>query len=89
MLPSRPVILVPTRMGKISPCGPRPMRREKNGNGSCMMPPKLKMPASCRKNARFSGKNKGKRVRLTRRSSTSASAKSVFTVSAAVIEGVT
>ncbi len=51
-----------------------------------MTPPraKPKMPRPSRKNSRFSGKNSGKRVRLTWRSSTSTCAKSVFQVKSAV-----
>ena len=49
------------------------------------MPPKAKIPSSWRKKSRFSGKNNGKRVRFTRRSSTSVSAKSVLNVSVRVM----
>ena len=51
------------------------MRREKKA-----LLAKSKKVAPSRKNPRFSGKNNGKRVRLTRRVSTSVSAKSVLTV---------
>ena len=47
-------------------------------------PAASKIPAPSRKNVRFSGKKRGKRVRFTWRSSASVSAKSVFTVSEAV-----
>ena len=68
----------------------RPMRREKNG--STWFPgsrAKSKKPEPSTKNSRFSGKKSGNRVRFTRRSSTSVSAKSVLTVKLARKPGVT
>ena len=49
---------------------------------------KLKTPASCRKNVRFSGKKMEKRVRLICRASTSVSPKSVFAVNDSLRLGV-
>ena len=83
--PTRPLILPPALIGTCSP-SMRPMRRLKKGIKSSSRPsPKSKMSAPSRKNVRFSGKNNGKRVRLTRRASTSVSAKSVFAVSDASV----
>ena len=67
---------VPYSMG-ISCPALRPMRREKNGCGP-LRGAKLKTPEPSRKKARRSRKRWGKRVRLTRRSSLSTSAKSVL-----------
>ena len=56
-----------------------PMRREKNRSIDCGWP-NWNVDAFSRKNGRFSGKNRSKRVRLTCSSSASTCAKSVFTV---------
>ena len=82
--PIRPVVLSPARMGTSCP-STRPMRRVKNGTRPSPRPrPNWKMSAPWRKNVRFSGKNRGKRVRLVWRVSTSVSAKSVLMLRAAV-----
>ena len=65
------------------PCPDRPMRREKNSS-ICCGAPNWKVDAFSRKNERFSGKNRSKRVRFTCSSSTSTCAKSVLTVKSAV-----
>ena len=81
VLPMRPLIFVPNRIGCSRP-ETRPMRRLKNGIMSLPRPsPKLKMSEPSRKNVRVSGKKSGKRVRFVRRVSTSDSAKSVLTES--------
>ena len=66
------------------------MRRLKNGRMSVVLtrPATSNTPAPSRKNARFSGKKSGKRVRFTCRRSASVSAKSVLTVMAALRLGV-
>ena len=78
--PTRPLSFVPTWSGTVSPLY-KPMRRLQNGMTSGAMPgPKSKISVPSRKNDRFSGKKRLKRLTLVRRSSTSVSAKSVFTV---------
>ena len=87
--PARPVRRAPTSMGTSSPRS-RPMRLEKKAfiSGGCMPPgaggPNSKMPAFSRKNSRFSGKKREKRVRLTCCWSTSTWAKSVLYVRSSV-----
>ncbi len=89
--PTLPLSRPPPRMsiGCDVPAAPeRPMRREKNRSTACGCP-NWKVVAFSRKNGRFSGKNRSKRVRLTCSSSASTCAKSVFTVTSIVRLGVT
>ena len=60
-----------------APTAERPMRREKNRSICCGLP-NWNVDAFSRKNGRFSGKNRSKRVRLTCSSSASTCAKSVL-----------
>ena len=85
--PVRPVSRPPTPMGTWRPSGEMPIRREKKTSSGGAPPPpppppksgpNRKIPAFSRKNSRFSGKKREKRVRFTRCSSTSVSAKSVL-----------
>ena len=86
--PTRPVRRPPPRIGSGIPAAEMPMRRVKKRSTACGVPAE-KTPAFSRKNGRFSGKKIGKRVRLTRWSSTSTCAKSVFAVRSSVSAGVT
>ena len=84
----RPTIFVPARIGT-SRSFSRPIRRLKKGSTlSSLVAATSNTPAPSRKNARFSGKNSGNRVRLIWRSSASVSAKSVLTVTDAFMFGV-
>ena len=65
----------------------KPMRREKKRSTDCGWP-NWNVEAFSRKNGRFSGKNRSKRVRFTCSSSASTCAKSVFTVASSVRLGV-
>ena len=75
---SRPVSLAPARIGTSLPPD-RPIRLGKKSSAD-RDAPTVNVPAFSRKNARFSGKKSGKRVRFTCWSSTSTWAKSVLTV---------
>ncbi len=86
--PIFPLIRAPARIGMGRPFAERPMRRVKKRSTSWGAP-NWKVCAFSRKNGRFSGKNRGNRVRLTCCSSDSTWAKSVFTVKSAVMLGVT
>ncbi len=94
--PARPVSRPPARIGS-SPFWPMPIRRLWKMIGVSppgpqirfSRPPKLKTPWPSRKNSRFSGKKRLKRVRLTCWSSASTCAKSVLTVKSAVSPRVT
>ena len=93
-LPTRPESLPPYSRSTTWPVLLKPMRREKNGRPFCAsvlspgiddwrwppMPPNSKMSASRKKKSRFSGKKSPRRVRLTCRSSTSVTEKSVLIV---------
>ena len=84
--PALPVSRPPARIGTGFPLF-NPIRRLKNIIGTLLAPlpaevlpplPNEKMPWPSRKNSRFSGKNRVKRVRLTCCSSSSTWAKSVL-----------
>jgi hypothetical protein len=80
--------LTPPSIPTGSPSSLSPMRREKNGRPLVSMLPNSKIPASCRKKSRFSGKNSENRSSATCCSSISAVEKSVFRVSVALSDGV-
>ena len=97
--PALPERRVPPRMGITSPAGVRPMRRvwksvksraETLVRNSLRVPsPNSKIPEFSMKNSRRSGKNRGKRVRLTWSWSTSTWEKSVRYVASNVRRDVT
>ena len=70
-------------MGTSTPLESIPIRLEKNSSTS-RGEPNSNVPAFSRKNGRFSGKNRSKRLRLICSSSTSTWAKSVLKVASSV-----